>query len=109
MSVHTDLLVPITLTSIAIEEIRNVITEKKLSDEYGLRVGIKGGGCGGASFLLGFDRQKETDKVYQIEGISVFVDKRHTMYLLGMEIDFEDGEHGRGFTFNNPQVPRPTT
>jgi len=95
-------LVPITITPLAASEIRKVLTDKNLSAEYGLRVGIKGGGCGGASFLLGFDKRKEADDVFQIEGIPVFVDRKHLMYLLGMEIDFEDGDYGRGFTFNNP-------
>jgi iron-sulfur cluster assembly protein len=98
---------PVSITPVATEEIKKVMTEKKLLTEYGLRVGIKGGGCGGASFLLGFDKQQESDDTFQIEGIPVLIDRKHVMYLLGLEIGFEEGENGRGFTFTNPDVPRP--
>ena len=97
-----DSLVPVTLTPLAAAEIRLLMAEKAPGAEYGLRVGVRGGGCGGASFLLGFDQRRETDNAYSIRGIPVLVDRKHVMYLLGMEIDFEDGENGRGFTFNNP-------
>ena len=56
------------------------------------------------SYLLGFDTQKETDERYEINGVPVLVDKRHSMYILGMEVDFEDGLNARGFVFNNPQA-----
>ncbi|MES2731504.1 MAG: iron-sulfur cluster assembly accessory protein [Bacteroidota bacterium] len=98
---------PVTITPVAAGEIRKVMTEKNLLAAYGLRVGIKGGGCGGASFLLGFDKRQNSDDAFQIEDIPVFVDRKHVMYLLGLEIGFEDGENGRGFTFTNPDVPRP--
>ena len=102
-----DPFVPVTLTPLAAGEIRILMAEKAPGAEYGLRVGIRGGGCGGASFLLGFDQRRETDNAYSIWEITVLIDRKHVMYLLGTEIDFEDGENGRGFTFNNPQVPRP--
>jgi iron-sulfur cluster assembly protein len=103
----TDKILPITITPVAASEIKKLMVDKNLVGEYGLRVGIKGGGCGGASFLLGFDKRKEPDEAFVIDEIPVYVDRKHTMYLLGLEIDFEDGENGRGFTFNNPEVPRP--
>ncbi|MBC7920321.1 MAG: iron-sulfur cluster assembly accessory protein [Ferruginibacter sp.] len=98
-----DPFVPVTLTPLAAGEIRVLMAEKAPGAEYGLRVGLRGGGCGGASFLLGFDKRRETDNAYSIHGIPVLVDRKHVMYLLGMEIDFEDGENGRGFTFNHPR------
>jgi len=108
MTFTTDKLVPVTITPLAAGEIRKIMEDKHLlATSYGLRVGIKGGGCGGASFLLGFDTCKEGDDTFQISGIPVYVDRKHIMYLLGLEIDFEDGNNGRGFTFNNPEVPRP--
>ena len=103
----TDKILPIAITQVAAREIKKLMTDKNLAGEYGLRVGIRGGGCGGASFLLGFDTRKEPDEAFLIDEISVYIDRKHTMYLLGLEIDFEDGENGRGFTFNNPEVPRP--
>ena len=108
MTFTTDKLVPVTITPLAAGEIWKIMEDKDLlGSEYGLRVGIKGGGCGGASFLLGFDKIKEGDDTFKIGEIPVFVDRKHVMYLLGLEIDFEDSDNGRGFTFNNPEVPRP--
>lgn len=56
------------------------------------------------SYMLGFDTFKDTDEKFEIEGVPVLVDKRHSMYILGMEVDFEDGLNARGFVFNNPQA-----
>jgi iron-sulfur cluster assembly protein len=65
-------------------------------------VGIKGGGCSGASFLLGFDKAKAGDEAYSLDTFYVFIEKKHVMYILGIEIDYETGESGTGFVFNNP-------
>lgn len=75
---------------------------KNIPTGYGLRVGMKGGGCGGMSFVLGFDRQNEKDLSYNVEGITVLVEKRHAMYLIGMKVDFYEGSDARGFMFINP-------
>jgi len=72
---------------------------KGIPPEYGLRVGIRGGGCGGLSLIIGFDKKKETDLTYVIDGITVYVDKKHTMYLIGKEVDFVDDAEARGFMF----------
>ena len=93
---------PVELTEKAIQEVKNIMATKNIPEGYGLRIGMKGGGCGGMSFILGFDQQKESDLVYQIEGIPVYVEKRHTMYLVGMKVDFYEGADARGFMFINP-------
>ncbi len=95
---------PIGLTESAIKEIRQIIVDKQIPAEYGLRVGVKGGGCSGLSYVLGFDLQKEQDNVYEIDGIRVIMEKSHGMYLAGMEIDFVEGLNNRGFSFNNPNA-----
>ncbi|MCD9019504.1 HesB/IscA family protein [Parachryseolinea silvisoli] len=94
-----DNLRPISLSDRAAEEVRKIMETKNIPADYGLRVGIKGGGCGGVSLLIGFDKQKDTDLAYTIAGIPVYVDKKHTMYIIGKEVDFYDGEDARGFTF----------
>ena len=71
---------------------------------HGLRVGVKGGGCSGFSYILGFDEEKENDQVFEIKGIKVLMQKSHAIYLLGMEIDWEEGLNNRGFSFNNPNA-----
>jgi iron-sulfur cluster assembly protein len=90
---------PVTISGKAAEEIRKIMKTKNIPSEYWLRVGIKGGGCGGASLLIGFDKKKDTDLSYMIHDIPVIVDKKHTMYIIGKEVDFYEGADARGFTF----------
>lgn len=101
------MLKPIELTEKAVEEVKAIMQHKNIPEGYGLRVGMKGGGCGGMAFMLGFDKQKENDLAYEIEGIPVFVEKRHTMYLVGMKVDFYEGSDARGFMFINPLQEKP--
>jgi iron-sulfur cluster assembly protein len=68
---------------------------------------VKGGGCSGLSYVLGFDETaKETDTVFVLHGISVFIDPKSLFYLSGTVLDFSDGLNGKGFVFNNPQAAR---
>ena len=91
---------PVTISERALTEIRNIMQTKNIPQEYGLRVGVKGGGCG-VSFMIGFDKQKDSDHSYVVGDIPVFVDKRHTLYIIGKEVDFYDGDEGRGFTLRD--------
>lgn len=103
------LITPVTLTEKAIEEVRNIMNNKNIPEDYCLRIGIKGsGGCAGFTFMLGFDKKKETDLEYEIEGIPVLVEKKHTMYLLDLEVDFYEGSDARGFTFVKNTSPAQT-
>lgn len=95
---------PITLTEKALAEAKNIMQEKNVPAEYGLRVGVQGGGCSGMSYLLGFDKPKESDETFDIDGLTLIMDKKHGMYVMGMEVDFQDGLNARGFTFSNPQA-----
>jgi iron-sulfur cluster assembly protein len=94
---------PVTISSRAVAEIRKIMQTKNIPPDYGLRVGIKGsGGCGGVSLIIGFDKKKESDLAYTIESIPVYVDKKHTMYVIGKEVDFFESEETRGFMFIDP-------
>ncbi|QMU27586.1 HesB/IscA family protein [Adhaeribacter radiodurans] len=95
---------PITITPRALTEVKIIMQDKNVPAEYGLRVGVQGGGCSGMSYLLGFDKKKDSDEAYEVDGVLVIMDKKHGMYVIGMEIDFQDGLNARGFTFNNPQA-----
>lgn len=98
-------LIPITLTPKAVAEVKNIMANKGIPQDYGLRVGVKGGGgCGGATFLLGFDKKKDGDTEFNIEGITVYLEKKQTMFLIGLEVDFYEGSDARGFTFVNPDA-----
>ncbi|MCH8233678.1 MAG: iron-sulfur cluster assembly accessory protein [Bacteroidetes bacterium] len=94
---------PVQITEKALEEVRNIMNSKEIPDDYGLRIGIKGTGCGGASHMLGFDHKKDNDMVYLREGIPIYIEKKDVIYLVGLKLDFVDGESSSGFTFAKVQ------
>ena len=69
-----------------------------------LRVGVKGGGCSGLSYVLGFDKREADDMMYEIQGVPVVMKLSHTIYLTGMQVDYSGGLNARGFVFNNPNA-----
>src|ERR1044071_6398145 len=95
-----DQLQPVKLSLRAEEEVKKIMQTKHIPDGYGLRIGVRGGhGCGGAQLIIGFDKQKESDLSYVVNDIPVYVDKKHTMYVIGKEVDWVENETERGFTF----------
>jgi iron-sulfur cluster assembly protein len=94
---------PVTLTPSAVTEIKKLRLLPENQDKS-LRIGVKGGGCSGLSYVLGFDEQQETDELYQIEGIPLIMNNAHGIYLMGMQIDWQDGLNARGFSFQNPNA-----
>jgi iron-sulfur cluster assembly protein len=95
---------PITLTPSALSEVRRLMNEPGFDNSQLLRIGVKGGGCSGLSYVLGFDKKEEDDDVYEIEGVSVLMKKAHGIYLMGMQVNYEQGLNARGFTFTNPNA-----
>jgi iron-sulfur cluster assembly protein len=104
MSMETTSLIPVSLTEGAAKELRKLKQQQELSDEFGLRIGVEGGGCSGMNYILGFDQKKEGDQEFFLDGIKIYMHKAHGLYLAGMQIDFQDGLNSRGFTFNNPNA-----
>jgi iron-sulfur cluster assembly accessory protein len=100
---ETTLQSPVRLSDKAVQEVKKLMTEPGF-EGGSLRVGVKGGGCSGMSYILGFDKKEEDDEVYNIEGVPVIVKKAHGIYLHGMEIDFQEGLNARGFVFKNPNA-----
>ena len=98
------ILEPLQLTDSAVEHLKRIMEEQKIPSDYGLRVGVKGGGCSGFSYVLGFDNQTEKDDVLFLKGLKVLMERSHAIYLLGMEIDWVEGLNNRGFAFNNPNA-----
>ena len=95
---------PVTFTEGAVKELNKIKDQQELSDDFGLRVGVEGGGCSGMTYILGFDQKKDGDQEFIINDIRVLMHKAHGLYLAGMQIDFQDGLNARGFTFNNPNA-----
>ncbi len=96
----------IKITDRAAKEIRQIIQDNKIPDDYALRVGVKAGGCSGFIYVLIFDEVKENDIVFFSNGIKVTVDPKSLFYLEGTELDFVDSLMGRGFVFHNPNSMR---
>lgn len=94
----------VTLTPGAIAEVKRLMGEPGFDTAQKLRVGVKGRGCSGMSYILGFDIQEADDVEYEIAGIPVVMKTAHGIYLHGMEVDFEDGLNARGFVFKNPNA-----
>lgn len=97
---------PVTFTTGAVKELKRLIAEDSNAAGKYLRVGVKGGGCSGMTYVLNFDDKKEGDEIHSIEGIECVMNPSHEMYLYGMQVDFEGGLNSRGFTFNNPNASK---
>ncbi len=100
----TTIATPISLTAGAIAEINRLMQEADFDKNNILRVGVKGGGCSGMTYVLGFDVPTEKDDHFEIEGIPCIMEKSHSIYLMGMEVDWQGGLNSRGFTFKNPNA-----
>jgi iron-sulfur cluster assembly protein len=96
----------IILTERAVIELKRIISEQNLPFDTYLRVGVKGGGCSGFSYTLGFDQSNisDVDQVFEHHNIKVVCDPKSFLYLNGVNIDFEESLMGRGFKFDNPSA-----
>lgn len=96
--------IPVTFTATAKEELKRLFDNNPDKENRFLRVGVKGGGCSGLSYLLEMDNKQEGDDVFEVEGIPCIINPAHSMYLFGMEVDWKNGLDARGFIFNNPNA-----
>jgi iron-sulfur cluster assembly accessory protein len=97
---------PLKFSHQAVEEIRRLMGEPGFNNHQFLRIGVKGGGCSGLSYILGFDERKEADQLFESNGLSFIMNPSHAIYLTGMEIHWEDGLNARGFSFSNPNASK---
>ncbi len=97
----------ITLTPTATQEVKRLI-EKEQKPNLGLRIGVKGGGCSGLSYVLALEEAapKPYDTVFEQDGIKVIVDAKSQLYLDGMTVDFKSSLMGGGFEFQNPNAKK---
>ncbi len=97
----------IVITRKALEEIERIRQNNNIPQEYGLRMGVKAGGCSGFMYSLGFDSEpRPDDAVFDLDGLRVFIDSKSLFYLMGVRLDFIDELMTRGFTFQNPRAVR---
>lgn len=97
----------ISISSKAMKEIRKIMEENNITPDVGLRIGVKGGGCSGLTYSMGFDPEsRDGDTVMEQDDIKLYVDGKSLFYLMGTELDFTDGLNGKGFVFNNPNAKK---
>ena len=93
----------IDLTPEAIAEVKQMI-ERQKKQGFGLRLGVKGGGCSGLSYFMDFDQKKEKDTEFDFEGLKVYVDPKSFLYMKGTTLDYADSLQEKGFRFINPNA-----
>jgi iron-sulfur cluster assembly protein len=103
---QTDAPPGVILSERAAQEIKTIIQQQELDgDKVRLRVGVKGGGCSGFSYVLDLTESfKETDELFEQHGVKIVCDPKSLLYLNGTTVDFKDEIMQRGFVFNNPNA-----
>ena len=97
----------IDITEKAVKQVKRIKEENSIPEEHALRIGVKGGGCSGMTYQMGFDGEiKDADTVIEKEGIKLVVDGKSLFYLTGTILDFSDGLNGKGFVFSNPNATK---
>ena len=103
---ETLIVAPVRFTQNAVNEIKRLMGEEGFDKTNCLRVGVKGGGCTGMTYVLGFEAKTDKDDSFEIEGSPCVMERSHGIYLMGMEVDWHGGLNSRGFTFNNPNASK---
>jgi iron-sulfur cluster assembly protein len=96
------------VTPSAVKRIRVILAKEGIATgEGGLRLGVKGGGCSGLSYVIAFDAHpRERDHIFTFEDVRVFIDPKSILYLKGMTLDYEETLMRQGFNFINPNSKR---
>jgi iron-sulfur cluster assembly protein len=95
----------VALSEAARKQVQQLKEAQKLPDTVFLRMGVKGGGCSGMSYLLEFDSEKGPhDREFEVDGVKVVVDKKSYLYLNGTTLDYVTQGLTGGFTFVNPNA-----
>ena len=94
----------VQITEGALRKIREIVDREKKGSDYGVRLGVVGGGCSGLSYKIDFDTQRDKDHILSFGYVRIFVDLKSAVYLKGTTLDFNDGLDGKGFVFKNPNA-----
>jgi len=94
----------VSLTPVAVTKVKEIMGMQNPAPT-GLRVAVVGGGCSGFQYHMAFETNTNgTDRVFDFDGLKVYVDQMSLMYLGGVQIDYVETLEGSGFKFNNPNV-----
>ena len=94
----------ISITERAAKQVTDFASKEGM-DEFGLRVGVKGGGCSGLTYTLSIDKEPlADDRIVEDQGIRIFIPKKSYVFLAGTTLEYTDGLNGKGFVFNNPNA-----
>ena len=93
----------VTATPSAIEELKHLL-DNESEGVTGVRMAVKGGGCSGLSYVLDFDQERDGDNILELGGVRFYMDKKSTIYLKGIQLDYKEGLKGKGFVFENPNA-----
>ncbi|MEY3444542.1 MAG: hypothetical protein RLZZ519_2823 [Bacteroidota bacterium] len=97
----------VSISSKALAQLKVLREQEGHGEDAGVRVSVKGGGCSGLSYDLGFDATEQPgDHVFEQEGVKIFVGAKSLLYLVGTVLEYSDGLNGKGFQFNNPNASR---
>jgi iron-sulfur cluster assembly protein len=97
----------IKVSDSAREQVAKLLQQDSQPDGSFLRVGVQGGGCSGLMYNIDFDNnQLEGDQSFEDNGVTVVVDKKSYLYLVGTELQYSGGLNGKGFVFHNPNANR---
>lgn len=97
----------LSVTEKAAGEVKRLLESRRLPDTAGLKVAVKGGGCSGFSYVMDLaETPSDTDKIFDSQGVKIFVDAKSYLFLTGMELDYIDTVMERRFVFNNPNATK---
>ncbi|RFM28338.1 HesB/IscA family protein [Deminuibacter soli] len=98
---ETTAIAPVSITPLAVEQLKKWMDAPGFDTTQRVRVGVKGAGCSGMGFVLGFDHPQTGDMLFECEGLPCVINAAQQLYVFGMQIDWQDNEHSRGFTFSS--------
>lgn len=93
----------VTISPSALDELKRLSSEQA-DAQKALRIGVKGGGCSGLTYIMDFDAPTDSDEIFDFDGLKVAVNRAQALYLVGTVLDFEQGLNNRGFTWSNPNA-----
>ncbi len=87
----------------AVQQLKKLMEQEGMTGK-GVRLAVRGGGCSGFSYAIGFDEQRDGDNTVEQDGVTFLMDKKSTIYLKGITLDYHSGLEGKGFVFENPNA-----